>query len=218
MSLTVYGVPLSPFVRKVRVCLAEKALDYELKIVLPFDQPDWFVELNPLRRIPAMKDGDLVLADSSVICQYLEEAYATQTPLMGDGPAQRAQVRWLEKYADYELAPVATFVVFRQRVLMPSMKRAVDEAAVQAAMTEKLPPFLDYLEGVLGAQTFFVGDALSMADIAIACQFGNMAHGGESIDAQRWPQLAAWYERISARPSFQSMRPGEQKILASLRG
>ncbi|TXR39717.1 glutathione S-transferase family protein, partial [Ectopseudomonas mendocina] len=48
MSLTVYGAPLSPFVRKLCLCLIEKGLDYELEVVMPFGQPDWFRELNPL--------------------------------------------------------------------------------------------------------------------------------------------------------------------------
>ena len=90
MSLTVYGAPLSPFVRKLCLCLIEKGLDYELEVVMPFGQPDWFRELNPLGRIPAFRDGDLKLADSSVICQYLEEHYPEHKPLYGADAEQRA--------------------------------------------------------------------------------------------------------------------------------
>ncbi|MNJ64433.1 Stringent starvation protein A [compost metagenome] len=82
MTLTVYGAPLSPFVRKVRLCLLEKALDYQLEMVMPFNPPDWYLQLNPLGRIPALRDGDLTLADSSVICQYLEDAYAAADNLL----------------------------------------------------------------------------------------------------------------------------------------
>jgi glutathione S-transferase len=123
MSLIVYGVPLSPFVRKLRLCLAEKGLDYQLEIVLPFDQPHWFRNINPLGRIPAIKDGDLVLADSSVICQYIEDKHRDLTPLLGQNAEQHAKVRWLEKYADYELAPLTTFIIFQHRVINPSMKK-----------------------------------------------------------------------------------------------
>lgn len=216
MSITVYGVPLSPYVRKVRLCLAEKDLAYQLKIVLPFDQPAWFAELNPLRRIPALQDGDVVLADSSVICQYLEEQYADSPPLLGQTPAERAQVRWLEKYADYELAPLTTFVVFAQRILNPSRGKPCDEAAIQRALTETLPRHFDYLEGCLGSAEYFVGNALTLADLAVACQMTNMAHGGESLDATRWPGLTAHYARLRARPSLQAVLPGEAKILATL--
>jgi glutathione S-transferase len=156
MSLTVYGAPLSPFVRKVRVFLAEKGLEYQLEIITPFGQPQWYRELSPLGRIPALKDQDLTLADSSVICQYLEEKHPVLPPLYGKNPAQRAQIRWLEKYADYELAPLTTFAVFRNRVLKPTMNQPCDEAAVHSALHDKLPPHFDYLENLLGSADYFV--------------------------------------------------------------
>ncbi|MEX6503280.1 glutathione S-transferase family protein [Pseudomonas zhanjiangensis] len=214
MSLTLFGAPLSPFVRKVRLCLGEKGLDYQLQMVLPFGQPDWYRELNPLGRIPALKDGDFNLADSSVICQYLEEQYPACTPLLGQNPQARARVRWLEKYADYELAPLCTFGVFRNRVLKPSMGKSCDEQAVRSALEEKLPGHFDYLERTLGTAEFFVGDRLSLADLAFACQLQNMQHGGEQLDARRWPNLAALFARIQQRASMQAILPAELKPLA----
>lgn len=215
MSLTVYGAPLSPFVRKVRLFLAEKDLEYSLEIILPFGQPAWFRDLSPLGRIPALKDGDFSLADSSVICQYLEDNYP-EHPLLGRNAEQRAHVRWLEKYSDYELAPLCTFSVFRNRALKPSMGQPCDEAAVQSTLTEKLPAHFDYLEQALGTAEYFVGDSLTLADLAFACQVINMEHGGEQLDAQRWPNLAALYRRVNARPSVQALLPGEQKVLAKM--
>lgn len=213
MSLTVFGAPLSPFVRKVRVCLNEKGLDYRLETVMPFTPPQWYYELNPLGRIPALKDGDdCTLADSSVICQYLEEAYSDTPSLYGDEAQQRGQIRWLEKYADYELAPLTTFTVFRNRILKPMSGQACNEEAVQAALQQKLPPHFDYLERQLGQRDFFVGDELSMADIAITCQLINMAHGGESLDGQRWPGLAAHHARMLERQSVSSLLPDEQRM------
>ncbi|AZG71313.1 glutathione S-transferase family protein [Shewanella livingstonensis] len=217
MSLTVYGVPLSPYVRKLRLCLAEKELDYQLVIVLPFDQPTWFKDFNPLGRIPAIKDGDLTLADSSVICQYLEEKYRDLTPLLGKTAEQHAKVRWLEKYADYELAPLTTFAIFQQRIINPSMDNPCDENIVISALNEKLPIYFNYLEKILGNAEFFVGDTLSLADLAFASQMVNMEHAGELLDAQRWPNLAALYMRIKARPSMENLWQGEQKILSSIK-
>ena len=216
MSLTVFGAPLSPFVRKVRLCLLEKGLDYQLEIVMPFTPPEWYLQLNPLGRIPAMKDGDLCLADSSVICQYLEESYEQTARLYGSDAVERAQIRWLEKYADYELAPLTTFGVFRNRVLKPSSGHPCNEESVQSALTQKLPPHFDYLEGQLGTKPYFVGDQLSMADIAFACQLINMEHGGELIDANRWPALAAHFLKMKELPSVQSVLPGEQRTTAKL--
>lgn len=217
MSMIVYGAPLSPYVRKVRVLLAEKGLDYDLEMILPFGkQPDWYKELNPLGRIPAFKDGDLNLADSSVICQYIEEQYPDLTPLLGNTPEQRARVRWLEKYADYEIAPLSTFCIFRNRVLKTSMGKASDEVEVAATLNEKLPPHFDYLESQLADNDYFVGDSLTLADLAIASQWVNMQHGDECIDAGRWPKLAAHCKRIHSRDSLQAVLVGEHAMLSKM--
>ena len=216
MSLTVFGAPLSPFVRKARLCLLEKGLDYQLEFVMPFTPPEWYLQLNPLGRVPAFKDGELCIADSSVICQYLEEAYEQTARLYGNNAAQRAQIRWLEKYADYELAPQTTFSVFRNRILKPSSGHRCNEESVQAALNEKLPPHFDYLERQLSQNGFFVGNQLSMADIAFACQLINMEHGGELINAGRWPALAAHFARMESLASVESLLPSEQQLIAKL--
>lgn len=216
MSLTVYGAPLSPFVRKVRLFLAEKSMDYQLEIILPFGQPAWYRELSPLGRIPALRDGDFTLADSSVICHYLDDKHPDQRSLLGQTAEQRARVRWLEKYADYELAPLCTFAIFRNRALKPSLGQDCDEAAVHKALHEKLPAHFDYLEQTLDSAQYLVGDSLTLADLALTCQLINMQHGDEQLDAQRWPSLSAHYARITARASVQGVLPGEQKILAKM--
>lgn len=216
MSLTLYGAQLSPFVRKVRLCLLEKALDYQLEVVMPFTPPEWYLQLNPLGRIPALKDGELSLADSSVICQYLEEAYPHTARLYGSDAVQRAQIRWLEKYADYELAPLTTFGVFRNRILKPSAGQACNEEGVQVALQQKLPEHFDYLERQLGENDYFVGQQLSLADVALACQLINLEHGGEQVDANRWPALAAHFTRMKALTSVASLMPEEQRMNAKL--
>ncbi|WP_161865638.1 glutathione S-transferase family protein [Pseudomonas yangonensis] len=216
MSMTVYGAPLSPFVRKVCLCLIEKGLEYELEVVMPFGQPDWYRELNPLGRIPAFRDGDLKLADSSVICQYLEEQHPERTPLYGADAQQRAKVRWLEKYADYELAPLCTFTVFRNRVLKATMGQPCDEEKVQQALKDKLPSHFDYLEATLGDAPYFLGEQLSMADLALASQLINMEHGGEVPDATRWPNLTAHFQRIKAGASMQQLLPRELRTLEKI--
>lgn len=217
MSLTLYGAPLSPFVRKVRLGLLEKGLDYSLEFVMPFAPPAWFLELNPLGRVPAFKDGELTLADSSVICQYLDEQYDQGAVLLGTSPAERARVRWLEKYADYEVAPHATFGVFRNRIVKPSAGHPCDEAAVNRALHEKLPPLFDYLEAQLGDRPFFTGDSLTLADIAVSCQLINLEHGGEQLDAARWPRLAEHLQRMKARDSLSGVLPSEQRMIDKLR-
>ena len=88
---------------------------------------------------------------------------------------------------------------------------------MQAALKQKLPPHFDYLEQQLAGREFLVGNQLSMADIALACQLINLAHGGEQLDAQRWPDLAAHHARMLALPSVAGILPDEQRMNAKLK-
>lgn len=216
MSLTLYGAILSPYVRKNRIQLAEQAIDYELVNVDPFNQPDWYAEINPLRRIPALKGPDGIIADSAVIAQYLHDSFPG-SQLYGNTPAQAAEVRWLEKYADYELAPLTTFTVFRNRLLNPLHGKAVDEQAVNQALESQLPPLLDYLEARLDGRHWLVGDRFSLADIAVGSQLVNMAHGGELIDELRWPNLSSLLSKLSSRHSLSSLLSAEYQLVGKLR-
>lgn len=216
MAITLYGASLSPFVRKVCVALAEKDLPFEQVQIDPSRLPDDYYDLNPLGRIPALKDDAKALADSAVIVAYLDRQYPQQ-PLSHADPYLQAKVQWFEKYADYELAPLTTFGVFRQRVLMPLRKQPQDEAVVQTSL-EQLPSLLDYLEASLQDNEFMVGDRLTVADIAIASQFVNFGHGREKIDHQRWPQLTAYVERLHQRPSFAQLIAAETALVNKLLG
>ncbi|MEL0169166.1 MAG: glutathione S-transferase family protein [Pseudomonadaceae bacterium] len=217
MALTLYGAILSPFVRKVRILLAEHQIPYEHTFVPPRGQPDWYYDISPLGRIPAIVDGDLKLADSAVICQYLQDSRGGPS-LYGNSPEEGARVRWLEKYADYELAPHCTFGVFFPRIVACSVGEVADEAQVQLSLTRHLPPLFDYLEGELGDRKYFLGEQFSMADIAVVCQLINMAHAGELIDEQRWPGLSSLLSRVTARESISALLPAEHQLVAKLSG
>lgn len=221
MTIQVHGAPLSPYVRKVRVMLAEKGIDYELKMAVPYDLPDGYEKLNPLMRIPAYQDDDVTLADSAIICHYIEQKqHGAQ--LMPRSPAGRAQCEWLEKYADYELAPYTTAIIFRQTLILPLIKQATDHALIAQAKEEQLPPLFSYLSEQLGDNDWFVENTFSLADIAIACQLINMEHAKQVLDKDRWPALHAFLQRCYARDSFSEILPQEQKqiekVLAHIDG
>ncbi|MDX1695630.1 MAG: glutathione S-transferase family protein [Ketobacteraceae bacterium] len=208
MTISIYGAALSPFVRKVRVIAREKQLDYEHIHIDPFRKPDDYRELSPFGRIPALKDGDKVLADSGVIACYLESQYP-EPALYPTDPYLKAKALWFEKFGDYELAPVATFGVFRNRVVMRLMGNACDEDLVAECLENKLPPLLDYLEKELGDSEYIVDNQFSVADISIATHFVNLSLGGEKIVSDKWPKSAAYVDRILSRPSFAELSEKE---------
>jgi glutathione S-transferase len=75
VSTKIIGSYLSPYVRKVLVCLDIKGIPYEIDPIVPFYANDDFARLSPVRRIPILVDDSVTLADSSVICEYLDERY-----------------------------------------------------------------------------------------------------------------------------------------------
>jgi len=97
MSITVYGSGLSPYARKVMICLAEKGVDYANEAISSFAAPDWFADISPLGKIPVIRDEDVgpdaTLPDSSIICSYLEGKYP-QPALYPDDPFDRARAQW----------------------------------------------------------------------------------------------------------------------------
>jgi len=220
MGLIVYGGSVSPFVRKVRVVLAEKGVEYTLESVNPFSPPPGFLEISPLKRIPVLRDTDLpepnTLPDSSVICDYLEHKYPTPS-LYPTEPFARARALWYEEYADSQMASTIGGGLFFQRVIKLLMRQKPDEEVCKVTLTEKIPPIFDYLEKEVADREFLAGKAFSIADIAVATMIVNFEHAGEAVDAGRWPKLAAYIKRIHARPSFKALIDEEQAFVSQFR-
>lgn len=213
--MKIIGSYASPYVRKVLACIALKGLDYEIDPITAFFGNDEFERLSPLRRIPVMIDGDLVLSDSSVICAYLDEAYAGR-PLLPKGVRERARARWLEEYADTRLGDVFIWGLFYPKFVHPLIwGEPGDAARIENTLTHDLPRELDYLEGQLPAEGFLFGQEIGLADISIATFFRNGAHIGVEPDPERWPRTAAFIERALAQHCFARFLPFEQAQLST---
>ena len=201
---TVHGVNLSPFVRKVRVFLAEKGVAYDLNPVNPFAAGPEYRKISPLGKIPAFEDGDVTLADSSVICSYLEQKHPTPALYPSDIKAN-AQAQWFEEYGDSGVSPALGMVFFQKIVAPMIMKQETDEALVAKTLAEDIPQVFDYLEGQLGDTDGLVGGQFSIGDIGVATSFVNFHHTGNSVDATKWPKLDRYVTAIHSRPSFKAV-------------
>jgi glutathione S-transferase len=208
MSYIVYGGSVSPFVRKVRVALAEKNVPYELEQVSPFNPPPEFLAISPLKRIPVLRDTDHAepntLPDSSIICDYLEHKHPTPALYPAD-PFERARALWFEEYADSVVAQNIGRGLFFERFVKRMMRAQPDEEVCRKTLTEVLPPLFDHLEGEIGDKQFLAGGAFSIADISMGSMLVNFAHCGETVDSAKYPKFAAYIARIHARPSFQAL-------------
>jgi glutathione S-transferase len=210
--LLIVGSYLSPYVRKVLACLELKGIAYEVDHLVPFFGNDRFSGLSPLRRIPVLVDGDLVLTDSSVICQYIEDLQP-QPSLFPADIRDRARARWLEEFADTRMGDVFIWRLFNQIAIRPSVwGEKGDRELVDKTLREDVPTVLDYLESEAPAEDFRFG-ALGLADIAPACFFRNAAWVRFQIDPAKWPRAAAWMGRTLASPPFAKLAALEDAIL-----
>lgn len=209
---TVIGNYISPYVRKVLACMELKGLDYEIDPITPFIGDDRFSALSPLRRIPVLIEGDFVLTDSSVICQYLEDCAPTPALYPSD-VKDRAKARWIEEYCDTHLAGVLVWKLFFQKAVRRYVfQEQPDEAVVAHALAVEIPAALDYLEAQMPAEGFLFG-ALSIADISVASYVRTASFVRFAIDTERWPRTAALVARVQALPAFQKLAVFEDSML-----
>ena len=206
--LKIHGVPFSAHTRKVIIAALEKGIPYEIVPVIPLTPPPGWSELSTLGLIPAIQDGDFTLADSSVICQYLDRAYSGASLYPGDA-RQFARVLWIEEFVDGGLAPHVLRGLLMQRVFAPKfLGKAPDEALIHTSLTQMIPARFAYLEKVLTGD-WFVANSFSMADVTVASILMNFQFAGEVIDVAIYPKLARFLARALARPSFRKALQAE---------
>lgn len=208
MSIILYGAPLSPFVRKADALLREKGADFELESVNIMPMPDWFKEISPARRIPVLRDTAIgkegpvgTIPDSSAICAYIEKKFPEPAFYPAD-PYAHGRAVWLEEFCDSELAGPLGMGIFRPIQFPRFQGQEPDIETAKKTYAEKLPGPLDYLEGELGQSEFLVGDAISIADVALACQLVQLELVAGPLDSDRWPGVAGLVERMAKRESF----------------
>jgi len=149
-------------------------------------------------------DGDLVLTDSTVMAEYLDEAYP-DPPLMPREPKQRARARWLEEFADTRLGDVFIWGLFYPKMVHPRVwGEPGDQQRIEKSLSTEIPAALDYLEGELPESGFIFGN-MSLADISIASFFRNASYAGFSPDTSRWQRIARLVEQVLAHPAFEKI-------------
>jgi glutathione S-transferase len=214
--MILYGSSLSPYVRKVLAYAGEKGIELELQPtgVAPGQPSDEYLAASPFRKMPAFRDADYTLADSSAIIHYLEAMYP-EPALIPAEPKLKGKTIWFEEFADTILVTCGSKIFFNLIVAPKFLGRPGDAEAARQAEINDLPPVLDYLESVVpSGEGYLVGDALTLADIAVASPFANFRHTNTRVDPERYPQTVAYVDRILARPSIAPWIEKEAAILA----
>lgn len=219
MSITIYGIGMSPFVRKVNFALGVKGLEYENITVMPIgdDAPPEFKENSPLGKIPLANIDGNWLPDSSVILAYLEKT-RTDVPLLSDDAGEMARALWFEEYADSHMVSVMGGHLFAEVVLAPVFfNRESNLEEIELAKNEEIPAIFDYLESQLNSD-YLVGDTIGLADISVCSPLVSMLHCDVMCDASRWPKTAAYIDRLTAHPVIAAGIAEEKAMMSAMLG
>jgi glutathione S-transferase len=199
-----YHLPLSPYARKVRLVLAEKRLPVELHIEKPWERRPEYLELNPAGTVPTLvEDNSMVIPDSAVICEYLDEAYP-ENPLMGDTIVERVEVRRLAAWFDGKFAAEVTQNLLGEKYMRQQARRGNPEPAAIRTGYTALRYHLDYLGWLAENREWLAGQNLSLADFAAAAHLSCLDYIGD-VDWRLSKPAKDWYARIKSRPGFRTL-------------
>ena len=231
MALALYHNDMSSCAQKVRLLLAEKGLEWEsrhLDLRAGEHQKDWYIKLNPRAVVPTLIDGELVVPESNVINEYLDERFP-DPPLRPETPYERALMRnWIRhidglihnliifnwrhhlqkvasQWTDEELAEKLKNIPSKERQeswLRVARKPYTEEE--RDAARAKLVQLLDKMEDALKPSGWLVGKAYSIADIAAVPFVKRIDEeiAPHEMDAKKHPLTAEWWAKIQARPAF----------------
>ncbi len=237
--LTLYTHPMSPCAQKVRITLAEKSLPYDARHVdLPGKEnlEPWYLKLNPTGVVPTLVDGDEVVIESSLICEYLEEAYDAGPDLRPAEAHLRAKMRLWMKHVDNKLHPSCGALqwplAMRPRLMAMGRENALAllDQVVEAPRRERQKRLFEHgleapdvhgavqvycdtiqkMETALQSHDWVLGDRFTLADIVIAPYFQTLLqYGWTGLYETGFPQVSDWVRRVTARDSWQVAVAGD---------
>lgn len=204
-EIVIHSIPGSPFGRAALVALEEKGARYRLAAVVPgtLRGPEHLAR-HPFGRVPVLEHGDFRLYEAQAILRYVDRALPgpALTPAQ---PRAAGRMDQLMNINDWYLFQGVANVIAFQRIVGPRLLGLTpDEAAIAAAMPKGHAVF-EELSRQLGDQPYFVGDAISLADVLLAPQLDFMRATPEWAPLTRGREnLQAWLDRMNARPSMQA--------------
>ncbi|MBX9841662.1 MAG: glutathione S-transferase family protein [Xanthobacteraceae bacterium] len=231
MALALYHNDMSSCAQKVRLLLAEKGLEWEsrhLDLRAGEHQKDWYIKLNPRAVVPTLIDGDIVVPESNVINEYLDERFA-DPPMKPADPFSRAKMRlWTkqldEGVHDAGIAILSFGLAFRHQYIsrgeagkemlesIPDpakrerrrdvIEKGLDSPHFKIAIARLLTLYRD-MDKALADHEWLASDRYSIADAAFTPYVVRLDHLDVMGLLEPTPRTADWYARIKARPSFQ---------------
>ncbi len=201
---TLFHLWLSAPCRIIRLALAEKRLEVQLKVEKIWERRQEFLALSPSGDVPVLIEPDnLVLTEAWVICEYLEETYP-EVPLLGATPIDRAETRRLLVWFDGRFAREVTDNLVGEKVMKRFLKHGQPNSDAIRAGLNNIHYHLDYVGFLAEHRNWLAGDVISLADIAAGAHLSVVDYLG-NVPWDDHPAARDWYARIKSRPSFRSL-------------
>jgi len=194
--MTLYSGTTCPFSQRCRIVLYEKGMDFQITDVDLFNKPEDLAVMNPYNRVPVLVERDLVLYESNIINEYIDDRFP-HPQLMPADPVMRARARlFLYRFENELFCHVDT--------LEKGTPKTVDKAR------QIIRDNLTVIAPVFSRQKYMLGEEFSMLDVAIAPLLWRLEHYGIELPRQAAP-LAKYAERLFSRPAFiDAMTPSEK--------
>ncbi|AKU10664.1 stringent starvation protein A [Azoarcus sp. CIB] len=196
--MNLYSGTTDPFSHRCRIVLFEKGMDFEVIDVDLYNKPEDIAVINPYNRVPVLVDRDLVLYESNIINEYIDERFP-HPQLMPPDPIMRARARQLLHTFEHELFSHIEALEKNQKGTVDKSRAHVRDQLVQLA-----PIFVK--------QKFMLGDEFSMLDVAIAPLLWRLEHYGIELPKAA-ANLMKYAERIFSRQGFIDALTPSEKVM-----
>lgn len=230
MKLELYTHPMSPCAQKVRLVLAEKALPWtahHVDLAAKQNLAPWYLQLNKLGVVPTLVADGISVIESSIICEFLEDAFPAPS-LRPTAPHAAARVRFWMKQVDNKLHPACGTLqwplIMRPRLLEMTQedRAALIEQVVERERRERQKRLLEFgldapdvalavatyrqfiadLDDALARHQWAADDTFTLADCALAPYFQTLQQFGWTALYEHVTRVADWVARVRSRPSY----------------
>jgi glutathione S-transferase len=199
-----YHIWLSPACRKIRIVLAEKSLDFTMKVERVWERRTEFLALNPAGEVPVLIEPDgSVLADSAAIAEFLDEVYRDKL-LLGINPSDRAEVRRLVAWFDIKMNAEVTDNLVGEKMMKRFLGFGEPNSAAIRAGKANLGNHLNYIGWLVERRRWLAGEHFSLADICAAAHLSSLDYLGD-VPWDEYEPAKEWYVRVKSRPSFRGI-------------
>jgi glutathione S-transferase len=199
-----YHLPLDSGCRKIRILLAEKKLDFELKVEKVWERRASFLQLNPAGEVPVLIEADgTSIAGGGVVAEYLEEAYP-EPSLLGGAPIDRAETRRLITWFEVKFEREVTRNLVGEKIMKRVLGQGEPHAGAIRAGHANVHYHLDYIAWLSERRRWLAGDDFSLADITAAAELSAVDYLGD-VPWDDHGEAKHWYARVKSRPSLRPL-------------